>query len=114
MSEEQELVDIRERQEQDLSADNRFLEDKEFLEKMREEPLSDVLIRPIREVITVCWVDSPNWLNHSFFSQIIKEAISSKSKNGYRVVDITRKIWDREIPERATDDKQAIQRDSEL
>ena len=63
----------------------------------KEDTDYDIHISPNYEVITVSWIDTPNWMIHPFLSEINKEAILSTSKNGFHVINIERRIWDKEI-----------------
>ena len=59
-----------------------------------KEPDFDVHISPNYEVISVSWMDTPNWTMHPFFGEIVKEAILSGSKDGFQVISISRRTWD--------------------
>ncbi len=63
----------------------------------KEETDYDIHISPNYEVITVSWMDTPNWMIHPFLSEVNKEAILSTSKDGFHVINIERRIWDKAI-----------------
>jgi len=75
-----------------------------YRKQPEEEPFTfepeddcDIHISSNYEIISVNWIDTPNWMIHPFFSEVVKKATLSGSESGFHIINIERRIWDRAI-----------------
>lgn len=54
-------------------------------------------IAPESLLYTVCWLDTPNWMIHLFFSKLQKLAVSGIAQGGYHRITINRDDFDRAV-----------------
>ena len=85
--------------------------DNSLFSAKKKETDFEVNIAQNYESISISWLDSPNWTIHPFFSEIVKEATMSGDKDGFHVISIERRIWDRAVARYLADDLEKFEKE---